>query len=80
MILAGSSLQYWSFPQVESEKMEVEEDIGQIVSQAFQRRIWVFTFINKLNKFYKILDLLKTNHCLNFRNRVLAILKMWTHG
>ncbi|XP_051164575.1 nuclear pore complex protein Nup133 [Leptopilina boulardi] len=40
LILAGTSLQYWSFPQGEQEKMEFEEDVGQIVSQAFQRRIW----------------------------------------
>ncbi|KAK0162590.1 hypothetical protein PV327_006357 [Microctonus hyperodae] len=40
LILAGSSLQYWSFLNGEQEKMEFEEDIGHIVSQAFQRRIW----------------------------------------
>ncbi|XP_015437320.1 PREDICTED: nuclear pore complex protein Nup133 [Dufourea novaeangliae] len=38
-ILAGSSLQYWSFPHNEQEKMEFDEDIGNIVSQAFQKKI-----------------------------------------
>ena len=40
LILAGSSLQYWSFPHNEQEKMEFDEDIGHIISQAFQRKIW----------------------------------------
>lgn len=40
LILAGSSLQYWSFPLGEQEKMEFDEDVGHLVSQAFQRRIW----------------------------------------
>ncbi|XP_034193341.1 nuclear pore complex protein Nup133 [Osmia lignaria lignaria] len=37
LILAGSSLQYWSFPHNEQEKMEFDEDIGHIISQIFQR-------------------------------------------
>lgn len=40
LILAGSSLQYWSFPHGEQEKMEFDEDISHIISQAFQRRCW----------------------------------------
>ncbi|KAK0083764.1 hypothetical protein PV325_008252 [Microctonus aethiopoides] len=40
LILSGSSLQYWSFLNGEQEKMEFEEDIGHVVSQGFQRRIW----------------------------------------
>ncbi|XP_043261312.1 nuclear pore complex protein Nup133 isoform X2 [Colletes gigas] len=39
LILAGSSLQYWSFPRNEQEKMEFDEDIGHIISQMFQRKI-----------------------------------------
>nr|XP_033334871.1 nuclear pore complex protein Nup133 [Megalopta genalis]XP_033334872.1 nuclear pore complex protein Nup133 [Megalopta genalis]XP_033334873.1 nuclear pore complex protein Nup133 [Megalopta genalis] len=39
LILAGSSLQYWSFPHNEQEKMEFDEDIGHILSQAFQRNV-----------------------------------------
>lgn len=41
LILAGSSLQYWSFPYNEQEKIEFDEDIGHIISQTFQRKIWV---------------------------------------
>lgn len=41
LILAGNSLQYWSFPIGEQEKIEFDEDIGHIVTQAFQRRLWV---------------------------------------
>ncbi|XP_063979261.1 nuclear pore complex protein Nup133 [Diachasmimorpha longicaudata] len=40
LILAGSSLQYWSFPLGEQEKMEFDEDVGHIVSQEFQKHIW----------------------------------------
>ncbi|XP_046481627.1 nuclear pore complex protein Nup133 isoform X1 [Neodiprion pinetum] len=40
LILAGTSLQYWSFPHGETEKMEFDEDIGHTVSQGFQRRFW----------------------------------------
>ncbi|XP_012252662.2 nuclear pore complex protein Nup133 [Athalia rosae] len=40
LILAGSSLQYWSFPHGEAEKMEFDEDIGHTVSQTFQQRFW----------------------------------------
>lgn len=40
LILAGSSLQYWSFPNGEQEKMEFDEDVGHIVSQEFQKHIW----------------------------------------
>ncbi|XP_053999157.1 nuclear pore complex protein Nup133 [Hylaeus anthracinus] len=39
LILAGTSIQYWSFPRNEQEKMEFDEDIGHIVSQTFQRKI-----------------------------------------
>ncbi|XP_076632615.1 nuclear pore complex protein Nup133 isoform X2 [Colletes latitarsis] len=39
LILAGSSLQYWSFPHNEQEKMEFDEDIGHIILQTFQRNI-----------------------------------------
>ncbi|XP_015587429.1 nuclear pore complex protein Nup133 isoform X2 [Cephus cinctus] len=46
LILAGSSLQYWSFPHNEQEKMEFDEDIGHIVSQAFQRSFWESTASN----------------------------------
>lgn len=49
LILAGSSLQYWSFSQGEQEKMEFDEDIGQTVSQAFQRRIWESSACNPQN-------------------------------
>ncbi|XP_076393571.1 nuclear pore complex protein Nup133 isoform X2 [Megachile rotundata] len=38
LVLAGSSLQYWSFPSNEQEKIEFDEDIGHLVSQLFQRR------------------------------------------
>lgn len=41
LILAGSSLQYWSFPHNEQEKMEFDEDIGHIILQTFQRKILV---------------------------------------
>ncbi|KYM94728.1 hypothetical protein ALC62_14709 [Cyphomyrmex costatus] len=40
LILAGSSLQYWFFSHNEQEKMEFDEDITDIVQQAFQRKIW----------------------------------------
>ncbi|KAI4497473.1 hypothetical protein M0802_007484 [Mischocyttarus mexicanus] len=40
LILAGLSLQYWSFPHNEQEKMEFDEDISHMVSQAFQRKVW----------------------------------------
>ncbi|EFN82872.1 nuclear pore complex protein Nup133 isoform X2 [Harpegnathos saltator] len=40
LILAGSSLQYWLFSHNEQEKMEFDEDITHIVSQAFQRKLW----------------------------------------
>lgn len=41
LILAGLSLQYWSFPHNEQEKMEFDEDISHMVSQTFQRKVWV---------------------------------------
>ncbi|XP_066593314.1 nuclear pore complex protein Nup133 [Prorops nasuta] len=40
LILAGSSLQYWSFTNNDQEKMEFDQDIGPTVLQAFQRKIW----------------------------------------
>ncbi|KAH0548930.1 nuclear pore complex protein Nup133 [Cotesia glomerata] len=40
LILAGSSLQYWSFPVNDQEKMEFDEDVGHVVAQAFQRVSW----------------------------------------
>ncbi|XP_076223493.1 nuclear pore complex protein Nup133 [Nomia melanderi] len=46
LILAGSSLQYWSFPHNEQEKMEFDEDIGHIVLQAFQKDISVSSTCN----------------------------------
>ncbi|KAF7996446.1 hypothetical protein HCN44_002078 [Aphidius gifuensis] len=49
LILAGSSLQYWSFPNGDIEKMEFDKDIGTIISQAFQRRIFESPVINQQN-------------------------------
>ncbi|XP_078046274.1 nuclear pore complex protein Nup133 [Augochlora pura] len=46
LILAGLSLQYWSFPHNEQEKMEFDEDIGHIISQAFQRNISALSTCN----------------------------------
>lgn len=46
LILAGSSLQYWSFPHNEQEKMEFDEDIGHIILQTFQRKILEFRTCN----------------------------------
>ncbi|KAL7299771.1 hypothetical protein TKK_0007518 [Trichogramma kaykai] len=40
LILAGNSLQYWSFPHGEQEKMEFDEDISHALTQSFQRRSW----------------------------------------
>ncbi|XP_076243006.1 nuclear pore complex protein Nup133 [Calliopsis andreniformis] len=49
LILAGSSLQCWSFPHNEQEKMEFDEDIGHIVLQAFQRKFWENNVCNPQN-------------------------------
>lgn len=45
LILAGSSLQLWHFPVHENEKMIFDEDISNMVSQAFQRRMNVSFFV-----------------------------------
>ncbi|KAG7207192.1 hypothetical protein KM043_008877 [Ampulex compressa] len=49
LILAGSSLQYWSFPHNEQERMEFDEDIGHIISQGFHRKIWESSACNAQN-------------------------------
>ncbi|XP_076290954.1 nuclear pore complex protein Nup133 isoform X3 [Lasioglossum baleicum] len=46
LILAGTSLQYWSFPRNEQEKMEFDEDIGHVLSQAFQRNVSALSTCN----------------------------------
>lgn len=49
LILAGSSLQYWSFPLGDAEKMEFDKDVGTIVSQTFQKRILESSGFNPQN-------------------------------
>ena len=49
LILAGNSLQYWSFPIGEQEKMEFDEDIVHMVTQSFQKRLWVKPVITNYN-------------------------------
>ncbi|XP_034943346.1 nuclear pore complex protein Nup133 [Chelonus insularis] len=57
LILAGSSLQYWSFPLNEQEKMEFDEDVGHVVSQAFQRKIWESNIANPQNMETWLIDM-----------------------
>ncbi|XP_058801780.1 nuclear pore complex protein Nup133 isoform X2 [Phymastichus coffea] len=57
LILAGNSLQLWSFPFGEQEKMEFDEDIGNIVIQAFQRRSWESGACNPQNLTTWLIDI-----------------------
>lgn len=66
LILAGSSLQYWSFPQNEQEKMEFDEDIGHIISQTFQRKIWESSACNPQNMETWLIDMQPCNEGIVF--------------
>ncbi|CAK9828636.1 Nuclear pore complex protein Nup133 [Anthophora retusa] len=66
LILAGSSLQYWSFPHNEQEKMEFDEDIGHIISQAFQRKIWESSACNPQNIETWLIDMQPCNEGIVF--------------
>ncbi|XP_008544817.1 nuclear pore complex protein Nup133 [Microplitis demolitor] len=57
LILAGSSLQYWSFPANDQEKMEFDEDVGHVVTQAFQRYIWDNAVCNPSNVHTWLIDM-----------------------
>ncbi|KAJ8683493.1 hypothetical protein QAD02_019285 [Eretmocerus hayati] len=60
LILAGNSLQLWSFPIGEQEKMEFDEDIGITVTQAFQRRLWESTACSPQNMTTWLIDIQPT--------------------
>ncbi|XP_050469604.1 nuclear pore complex protein Nup133 [Bombus huntii] len=66
LILAGSSLQYWSFPHNEQEKMEFDEDIGYIISQTFQREIWKSSACNPQNMETWLIDMQPCNEGIVF--------------
>ncbi|XP_043529238.1 nuclear pore complex protein Nup133 [Frieseomelitta varia] len=66
LILAGSSLQYWSFLHNEQEKMEFDEDIGYIISQAFQRKIWKSSVCNPQNMETWLIDMQPCNEGIVF--------------
>ncbi|OXU23558.1 hypothetical protein TSAR_013208 [Trichomalopsis sarcophagae] len=57
LILAGNSLQYWSFPQGEQEKMEFDEDIGHLVTQSFQRKLLESIACNPQNMVTWLIDM-----------------------
>ncbi|XP_012274831.1 nuclear pore complex protein Nup133 [Orussus abietinus] len=57
LILAGSILQYWSFTHDEQERMEFDEDIGHVISQAFQRRFWELSACNPINMNTWLIDM-----------------------
>ncbi|OAD54862.1 hypothetical protein WN48_06062 [Eufriesea mexicana] len=66
LILAGSSLQYWSFLHNEQEKMEFDEDIGYIISQTFQRKIWGSSACNPQNIETWLIDMQSCNEGIVF--------------
>ncbi|KAG6799905.1 nuclear pore complex protein [Apis mellifera caucasica] len=66
LILAGSSLQYWSFPYNEQEKIEFDEDIGHIISQTFQRKIWESSACNPQNMETWLIDMQPCNEGIVF--------------
>ncbi|CAL7941714.1 unnamed protein product [Xylocopa violacea] len=66
LILAGSSLQYWSFPHNEQERMEFDEDIGHIISQTFQRKVWESSACNPQNMETWLIDMQPCNEGIVF--------------